>query len=406
MNVPHSTTAIVIGAGLSGLAAATELRARNIPVTILEASDRVADPWRARHPRLRLNIHRHFARLPGHHEPRNPDTFLPRDAVVDYLSEYARQLDADIHFETRVLSVHRVDDIWKIETNNGDYFCEHLIVATGRENVPDMPVWPGMDEFGGSIIHAADFGDPSDYDGKKVLVIGAGNSGTDVLNHLSRSNPAQVWVSVRHGPSILPSRVFGFSLQRLANLFSRFPKWSLDPIFSVMQHSFFGNLRRYGLRRHAMGGGSRMLKDGVTFALDDGFVAALKAWRFAAVRETVGFTPNAVELADGQKIYPEVVICATGYRADLDGLFGHMRVLDIKGYPLHPMGEEDPRNPGLWFTGYGLLFQGFFHAAGVSANRIAKGIEANTGAHSLAPGYYHSTKVATQNAASLEGAGQ
>ena len=61
MTVPHSTTAIIIGAGLSGLAAASELRARNIPFTILEAADRVADPWRARHQKLRLNIHRHFA---------------------------------------------------------------------------------------------------------------------------------------------------------------------------------------------------------------------------------------------------------------------------------------------------------------------------------------------------------
>ena len=54
MTPSYSTTAIVIGAGLSGMAAATELRERGIAVTILEASDRVADPWRARHPKLRL----------------------------------------------------------------------------------------------------------------------------------------------------------------------------------------------------------------------------------------------------------------------------------------------------------------------------------------------------------------
>ncbi|WP_171182348.1 NAD(P)/FAD-dependent oxidoreductase [Ruegeria sp. HKCCD8929] len=406
MTVPHSTTAIVIGAGLSGLAAATELRARNIPITILEASDRVADPWRARHPKLRLNIHRHFARLPGHHTPRNPDTFLPRDAVVDYLSEYASQFDADIHFETRVLSIRREDDIWQIETNRGIYFSAHLIVATGREKVPDMPVWPGMEEFGGQIIHAADFGDPNEYDGKNVLVIGAGNSGTDVLNHLSRSNPAQVWVSVRHGPSILPSRVFGFSLQRLANLFTLFPKWSLDPIFSIMQRAFFGNLRRHGLRRHVMGGGSRMLKDGVTFALDDGFVSALKSGRFAAVSETIGFSPYAVELASGRKIHADVVICATGYRADLDELFGHLGALDNKGYPLHPMGQEDPQNPGLWFTGYGLLFQGFFHAAGISANRIANHIETRANASSQVQSSGRLPQGTSQYVQSLDGAGR
>ncbi|WP_377192986.1 flavin-containing monooxygenase [Ruegeria meonggei] len=406
MTLSQSTSAIVIGAGLSGLAAASELLSRDIPVTILEASDRVADPWRARHPRLRLNIHRHFARLPGHQKPNNSDTYLPRDAVVDYLSDYARAIDADIHFETRVLSVHRDGDSWQIETTKGSYSSPHLIVATGREKVPEMPVWPGMENFGRQIIHAADFADPSEYDGKNILVIGAGNSGTDVLNHLSRSNPAQVWVSVRHGPSILPSRVFGFPLQRMANLFTRFPKWSLDPIFAAMQRLFLGNLQRFGLRRHKLGGGSRMLKDGVTFALDDGFVAALKARRFDAVGETVGFSPNTVEMASGRMVHPDVVICATGYRADLDGLFGHLGALDHKGYPRHPMGQEDLQNPGLWFTGYGLLFQGFFHAAGVSANRIATCIEASDSASFPAQSSPHLPPGAHQYAQSIEGTSQ
>jgi len=376
MNSHQIENAIVIGAGLSGLAVAKELRARNISVTVLEASDQVAAPWRARHPRLRLNVHRHFARLPGHHSIRDNQTFPRRDSVVAYLAEYADELDAPIHFETSVLAVHRKDDIWHLETNKGEYLCAHLIVATGRERLKAVPVWPGMDDFGGELIHAADFSDPGEYDGKNVLVIGAGNSGTDVLNHLSRSNPAQVSVSVRHGPAILPSRIFGFSLQRLAGLFTRLPKWSLDPIFTTMQRLLLGNLSHYGLRRHPMGGGSRMLKDGVTFALDDGFIAALKAGRFEAVGETVGFSPDAVELATGRKIHPDVVICATGYRADLDDLFGHLGALDSKGYPLHPLGQVDTGNPGLWFTGYDVTFLGFFHAAGIGAKRIATNIAA------------------------------
>lgn len=406
MTLNQSTNAIVIGAGLSGLAAAKELRARDIPVTILEASDRVAAPWRARHPKLRLNIHRHFARLPGDQGIADTDTFLRRDSVVDYLTEYATGLDANIHFETSVLTVHRKGDNWHVATNKGDYSCAHLIVATGRERSPDMPVWPGMGDFGGKVIHAAEFADPREYDGKNVLVIGAGNSGTDVLNHLSRSNPAQVWVSVRHGPAILPSRIFGFPLHRLANLFACLPKWSLDPIFALMQRLFFGDLRRYGLRRHAMGGGSRMLKDGVTFALDDGFVAALKSGRFEAVSETVGFSLCAVEVASGRKIYPDVVICATGYRAGLDDLFGHLQALDGKGYPLYPVGQEDPKNPDLWFTGYTPIFQGFFHAAGISANRIAARIVAQMRDRSSVGPNQHLSKAAKPQSLSLDGVRQ
>lgn len=380
----HTEDAIVIGAGLSGLAAATELRARGIPVAIVEASDRVAAPWHARHPQLRLNIHRRFARLPGRQTIRDKDTYLRKASVVEYLTEYAAGLDAPIHFETSVLAVYRDGDDWHVETNRGDFRAAHLIVATGRERLKTMPIWPGLDEFGGQVIHAADFADPWDYDGKKVLVIGAGNSGTDVLNHLSRNKPAQVWVSVRHGPSILPSRIFGFPLHRLANLFASLPKWSLDPIFAIMQRASFGDLRRYGLRRHTMGGGMRMLKHGVTFALDDGFVAALKSGRFEAVEETVGFRPYAVELSNGRKIDPDVVICATGYRPGLEEVFGHLGALDSNGYPLYPMGQADANNQGLWFTGYGVIFQGFFHAAGISARRIATQIAAQASPSSSA----------------------
>lgn len=406
MKPNQSVNAIVIGAGLSGLAAAKELRAKGIPVIILDASDCIAAPWRARHPLLRLNIHRHFARLPGRQNIRDKDTYPRRDSVVEYLTEYAGGLGVPIHLETCVQAVRRENDGWHIETNKGDFHSSHLIVATGRECLKSTPIWPGMDAYGGKVIHSADFADPRQYDGKKVLVIGAGNSGTDILNHLSRSKPAQVWVSVRHGPAILPTRVLGFPLHRLANLFACLPKWSLDPIFAIMQRLFFGNLRRYGLRRHSLGGGTRMLNEGVTFALDDGFVAGLKAGCFEAVEETVGFTPYAVELSCGRKIHPDVVICATGYRPDLDEVFGHLGALDSYGYPQYPMGQADAKNPGLWFTGYGVIFQGFFYAAGISARRIAINITSKTARSSVAYSKHPIANTRTPQTFSLNGTDQ
>lgn len=374
MSQSSKNGAIVIGAGLSGLAAAYELRARGIPVTVLEARDQIARPWRSRHPQLRLNIHRHYASLPGKKMTREDGVFVRRDTVVRFLEDYARDLDAPIHFGTQVQRVAHAAGGWRVVTNRGVFSAAHLIVATGREQRPSLPVWPGLDDFGGTVIHVADFDDVRAYDGKNVLVVGAGNSGTDALNHLSRAAPAKVWVSLRHGPSILPSRIFGFPLHRLAGLFLCFPKWSLDPLFAATQWAAFGNLRRHGLRRHKLGGSTRMITEGVTFAMDDGFVAALKSGRVEVVAETVGFTADTVQLVDGREVKADVVICATGYRTGLESLFREFGVLTETGYPLYPAGEHDPRNPGLWFTGYTLKLKGFFHTAGESAARIATGI--------------------------------
>ena len=83
---------LVIGAGLSGLACADALARRGIHATVLEARARVAEPWRARHPALRLNIHRHFAGLPGQPAPKSDGPFLRRDTVVAHLERYAARL--------------------------------------------------------------------------------------------------------------------------------------------------------------------------------------------------------------------------------------------------------------------------------------------------------------------------
>lgn len=385
MDAHEHSHAIIIGAGLSGLAVGRNLLERGIAVKILEAGQQVAEPWRARHPQLRLNIHRHFAQLPGRAITRDDGTFVARDTVVDYLESYARDLGDHIQFGTRVLEVSRGDPGWTVRTQHGGYTCQHLIVATGRDSIPQVPDWPGKEKFTGELLHSAHLGDIRRFHAKKVLVIGAGNSGGDVLNHFARSTPAQVWVSVRHGPSIVPNRLLGFPIHRLARLFALFPAQILDPVFAAMQRLVFGDLTRFGLRSHPDGGGTRLLRDGVTFAIDDGFVAAIKQGRFQVVAETLRFDQERVYLADGSTLRPDVVICATGYRSGLESLLGHLGVLDQNGQPLHPLGERDKANPGLWFTGYRPLFTGYFDAAGIAARRIATAIAEESLAPRVAP---------------------
>ena len=365
---------LVIGAGLSGLACADALARRGIHATVLEARARVAEPWRARHPALRLNIHRHFAGLPGQPAPKSDGPFLRRDTVVAHLERYAARLAVPIRFGVEVEAIARSADGWRLSTSAGPLDAAHVVIASGRDRLPYIPAWPGREAFGGELLHAAALGDVARFDGRRVLVVGAGNSGTDALHRLARHRPKEVLVALRHGPALVPTRVFGFPLHRLARLFAALPAPLLDPAFRAVQRLFLGDLERHGLTSHPDGGGTRLLRDGVAFAIDDGFVAALRSGRFRIVAGVEGFAEDGVRLADGSTCRPDVVIAATGYRSGLAPLVGRLDVLDDEGRPRHPMGEPDLRHSGLWFAGFRPTFTGYFDAAGIAAERIAAGV--------------------------------
>jgi cation diffusion facilitator CzcD-associated flavoprotein CzcO len=365
---------IIVGAGLSGLTAAHALKARGINARIIDGASRIAEPWRNRHPQLKLNIYRSFADLPGLPMSRQYGDFVPRDAVVDHLESFARRLDLPIQFDTDVLGISRQADLWRVETTKGFFEAEDVVIATGREKYPHLPDWPGRDSFNGEILHAADLGDITRYTGRDVLVIGAGNSGTDVLNHLSRVDTGKVWVSLRHGPTIMPTRLLGFPMHRLARLFAMLPLPILDGALALTQRLVYGDLSRYGFRRHPEGGGTRLDRNGITPALDDGFVAAVKRGQMQIVEETMGFDAETVWLCDGSMIKPDIVICATGYRSGLEPWFADFGVLDQDGHPHYSAGEADPNHHGLWFTGYKAILTGFFDAAIVAADRIADSV--------------------------------
>ncbi|MBZ9884323.1 NAD(P)/FAD-dependent oxidoreductase [Mesorhizobium sp. CA10] len=366
--------AIVIGAGAAGLAAAYALAKTGVATQVLESEQRLAEPWHRRHDNLHLNTHRDLSSLPGVSFPAGTPAFPHRSAVIGHLNDFAERHRLPIALGVKVDEIEFHSDHWLLRTSAGLKAARYVVIATGRDRQPFIPAWKGMGDFSGSIIHSADFGRASDYAGKTVLVVGAGNSGFDALNHLSRVETGQMWLAARNGPSLLPKRIGKIAMHRLSPVMASLPTRLADAVMAATQRLVFGDLTKYGLPPAPAGGASRLGSDYTAIAADDGAVDAIKAGRIIVVPQLHEFRRDGVVLDNGQTIAPDIVIAATGYRTGLETMLGRLGVLDAKGVPLFNGAANDPRLPGLWFTGMRPSIRGCFANARIQGAAIARKI--------------------------------
>ena len=371
--------AIVIGAGAAGLSAAHALIKAGVPTAILEKESRLAEPWHRRHLNLHLNTHRDLSSLPGVGFPAGTPAFPPRTLVIRHLNEFSETHGLPVQFGVAVEEIAFKGDHWAVLTSAGPRLARHVVIATGRDRQPFVPQWQGMKDFTGRIIHSADFGDAKDYAGKKVLVVGAGNSGFDALNHLANVDTAAVWLSARSGPALLPKRIGKIAVHRLSPLMARLPLRLADAAIAATQRLVFGDLTKFGMPPAPSGGVTRLASDYTAIAADDGAVSAIKSGRIVVVPAIREFTRDGVILANGNLVAPDIVIAATGYRTGLEPMVGKLGVLDGKAFPLFNGGESDPKLPGLWFTGMRPSIRGCFANSVIMAKAIAKRIASSPG---------------------------
>ncbi|HEY8870467.1 MAG TPA: NAD(P)/FAD-dependent oxidoreductase [Candidatus Limnocylindrales bacterium] len=196
--------ALVVGAGPAGLAATYELRRAGIDAMILERGTRAGEAWRARHEDLRLNTIRWLSGLPGSPMPARFGRWVGRDDYVAYLEDYAKLNDLSIEFDVEVRRIDRVGSVWQLDTTRGARRAGDVVIATGHDRIPAVPVWPGAAAFRGEIRHVASVVRPRDFTGQDVLVVGGGNSGVEWVEHLVRIGAHSVWLSVRRPPNLVP----------------------------------------------------------------------------------------------------------------------------------------------------------------------------------------------------------
>lgn len=203
---------VIVGAGPSGLATAACLREQGVPFEILERADCIASLWQKRtYDRLKLHLPKQFCQLPKIPFPDHFPEYPTKKQFIEYLESYAKTFDINPRFNECVQSA-KYDEtcgLWRVKTvsNFGsgrvevEYICRWLVVATGENAECVMPEIQGLSEFKGEIIHACDYKSGEKFKGKKVLVVGCGNSGMELSLDLCNHNASPSMV-VRNSVSI------------------------------------------------------------------------------------------------------------------------------------------------------------------------------------------------------------
>ncbi|MEV8453751.1 NAD(P)/FAD-dependent oxidoreductase [Streptomyces sp. NPDC052095] len=366
----------VVGGGPGGLAVAASLRELGVRAVVLEKSGRVGSSWRGHYDRLHLHTTRRRSALPGLAMPRRFGRWVSRDDMVRYLDKYADHHELEVVTGVEVSRIDRAPDgrDWQLTATGGRMLTGRaVVVATGFNHTPRVPEWPGLDTFGGDLVHASEYRAPAPYAGKDVLVVGIGNTGAEIAVDLVEGGAERVRIAVRTVPHIVRRSTAGWPAQSTAVLVRRLPVRLVDRAARLMGRISVPDLAAYGLPRPDTGLYSRV-RDGAIPVQDVGLIGAVKRGLVVPVAAVESFDGDAVVLADGERITPDAVIAATGYRRGLEGLVGHLGVLDALGRPTVHGARSPKQAPGLHFTGFTNPISGMLRELALDARKIARRI--------------------------------
>jgi putative flavoprotein involved in K+ transport len=365
----------IVGAGSAGLATAALLRRHGLAPVVLEAGPEPGAAWRDRYDRLRLHTPRLLSGLPGRRIPRRYGRWVARDDLIEYLHDYVEAHGLEVRTNVYVERIHLGGDGWTLQTSAGPLHAATVIVATGYNGAPFVPDWPGLESFTGEVVHSSAYRNPAPYRGRHVLVVGAGNSGAEIAHDVADGGAASATLSVRTPPQIVRRATAGIPAQLIGMAIKRVPPGWVDPISKAQRRVSIPDLGPQGLPRPEQGIRTSFIATGTTPILDVGIVDAVRRERVRVVAAVESFEGSDVVLADGSRIAPDAVIAATGFRAGLEPLVGHLGVLGRRGLPAKTDGE--PALPGLWFIGFVPTLGGQLREGSIAAGKVAAGVAAS-----------------------------
>ncbi|PKA49043.1 putative indole-3-pyruvate monooxygenase YUCCA4 [Apostasia shenzhenica] len=348
---------IIVGGGPSGLAAAACLAAVGIPATVLEKSDDVAPLWRNwTYDRLTLHLPKQFCELPLMGFPASYPKYPTKDQFISYLKSYAAAFGITPRFGC---SVERADfdaaeGLWRVRTPGEEFIGKWLVVATGENAEPLVPEFPGISKFSGELMHSSEYKSGEVFEGKKVLVVGCGNSGMEICLDLCRHN-ARPSMVVRNNVHVLPREMMGCSTFGIAMALRKWlPLKLVDSILLFMAQMKLGNTEPLGLRRPKAG--PIELKDltGKTPVIDVGALSLIKSGMIKVTEGVREMTREGAKFVDGKEEEFDSIILATGYKSCVPlwlkgGGGGHFTE---EGLPKAPFPKGWKGKNGLYAVGF------------------------------------------------------
>ena len=337
---------LVIGAGPAGLATAACLGQRGIAYRLLERGASLGNSWAHLYDSLVLHTGRHMSTLPGLGYPRGTPLFPSRDDFLRYLHRYARTFSIPVETGLTVQALRRSAHGWAATLS--DRTCLHgssAVVCTGIIANPRGTELEGRATFRGEVLHSVDYHRPAPFVGRRVLVVGVGNSGGEIGAELANAGAA-VTMLVRSGAHVIPLTIAGIPVQYLSALLRRVPRGVQDGVVRQVQRM---TDRRRGapvLPRpaHSPLDAIPLIGFNLVDAIRSGLVVVRRG-------ELSHLSADAAIFADGSSAPFDVVILATGFAPAL-GMLGTLITRDARGFAIRRDRVASADQPGLYFVGH------------------------------------------------------
>lgn len=374
---------LIIGGGQGGIALGARLRQLDVPTLIIEKNERAGDSWRKRYKSLCLHDPVWYDHLPYIPFPENWPIFAPKDKIGDWLEMYTRIMELNYWTSSTCQSARYDEDKqeWEVTVlRDGEPVVlrpKQLVLATGMSGKPNIPRFPGQDEFRGEQHHSSRHPGPDAYRGKNVVVIGANNSAHDICAALWEAG-AHVTMVQRSSTHIVRSDTLMdiglgalYSEQALANgmttrkadlTFASLPYKIMAqfqiPLYERMRErdaEFYNKLEAAGFMLDWGDDGSglfmKYLRRGSGYYIDVGACDLIidGSIKLQSRTDVSHLTRDAVVLKNGVSLPADLVVYATGY-GSMNGWAADLisREVADKVGKCWGLGSDTTKDPGPW----------------------------------------------------------